>query len=116
MYRRIFPWLLPAVLALAFAVPVGDADATLATTFARPANCDAVPIASTPIHQNSQSVICGQWTDDDNNDDLISQASTTIAWVSIAFFILPYDACDILCHAFTISAAFPRGPPSALSA
>lgn len=111
MVRRIFPWLLPAVLALASVVPMGGADAIQATTFERPADCDATSLAGAPIHQNDRSVNGIQWTDDD--DDRISLAGTTTAWVSIAFFILPRDAGDILCRAFAISAAFPRGPPSA---
>lgn len=111
MARRLFPWLLPVLLALAFVVPMGSADGLHATIFERPADSGAVPIASTPFHGDDQATSWSQWTSDD--DDRIVQVRAITAWASVTFSIPPRRASAAPRGAYPTAAAFPRGPPSA---
>jgi len=114
MLRRAFPWVLPALLALTFAVPTGSADGVHTIAIKRRADAGAVSIASTPLHHNDEAASgWSQWTEEKDDPDRIAQASAITAWAPVTLSVPPCRASDVLRRTRPACTAFPRGPPSA---
>lgn len=113
MLRRAFPWLLPALLALAFALPTNNATGTQFTSVERGVDNAATPVADTPHQPDDQTAAWSQWNDQDDDADRVIHADGVADWAPIAHFVLLRQANDVLRYAYRSSAAYPRGPPSA---
>lgn len=113
MFHRGILLLLPALLALAFAVPMGSPDGIHATAFKQFANSGADAIVSSPFRHDDRAASQSQSTSEDDDDDRVVQASGTTVVVPVTVYILPRRARDVLHRVYSTVAAFPRGPPFA---
>jgi hypothetical protein len=112
MVRRLFSWLLPAALTLAFAASMSGADAKAAALFEWCADAGAGSIVVSPIHHNDEGAGWSQSTGADD-DDRIVEASEIIVWTRAPIAIPPRRVSNILFRSYPTTASFPRGPPSA---
>jgi len=111
MLRRALFWLLP-VLVLAFAHPAPSAAGVHGATIEQRADAYAPSLASIAFLPSDRSTGFNPWSDLDD-DDRVVQAGPVTAWSPVTFSVPSRCTSDLPRSTYSISAAFPRGPPSA---
>lgn len=112
MVRRVFFWLLPACVALAVALAAAIPGSAIARTTAiqQCAEGHATALLSAPL-QASDAAMFGQWGDDDPDKILGADTIGVSAPLAASHHGRRIGAA-VRCQRL-LSAAFPRGPPSA---
>ncbi len=116
MLRRVWSWLLPALvpLALLLVLPQANADDARVRFLERGPDAGAA-VANRPLHHRHGQVTVGatQWTDDGDDPDRTARAGAAVTWAAVTPSARPTPASDLAGGTHSVCAGFPRGPPSA---
>jgi hypothetical protein len=112
MLRRALLWLLPAVLVLTFALPASNAAGAYGTTIEQRAESFAASLAGIAFLPSDRTSGFSPWSDLDD-DDRVVHAGAVASWAPVTFSVPLRATSDVPRGTYSISVAFPRGPPSA---
>jgi len=110
MAHRAFPWLLALVFALGATLPLVGAIVDRTPAIERSA--DSHVMANAPLQNDKMAPMFGQWSDDNNPDDLLQVGDVSLP-VPSATSGHGRRISGAVHRQRLLSAAFPRGPPSA---
>ena len=115
MLRRVWSWLLPALVPLALLLAVPQANACdPKVPFLERGREAGTSVANRPLHHHRQVAVGStQWTDDRDDPDRIARAGATVTRAPVTSSARPTPASDVAGGTRPPCAHFPRGPPSA---